>query len=637
MSRHSSEGPSQGSDANSQDARSPGDGSLGDRNPGVRSMTYAALAALAEAVIVVDHEEIVDFVNPAALDLLGLDDADVLGYRLSDVVQVADHAIEGAAPLDLAPCLRDGLRISLDDRLGLERSDGAFVAIEGSVSPLRNRSGPPTGAVMIFQDVSDQRRRNRQLDRAARFDQLTGLLNRKGFEQHVEESLAAAKKRAEKTALQKRSESEADAEARNETSDVLYYLDLDLFKVVNDTCGHAAGDMLMEWAASLIRERLGDDDVLARLGGDEFGLLAQGLSMEAAEDLSRELHQTLRNFRFVWQDKNFIVGVSAGMVPVTAEFDDAADLLGAADKACYLAKRNGRGRTQIYRKDSDDVRRHHEQMAWIVKLQRALDENLFALHWQRILPLEPPSHDRSLFFETLVRMRDEESPGGLAPPGEFLYVAERFGLMPAVDRWVVSHTLRNLAAQPKALIDRIECVSINLSGATLGDRDLLPFLQREIEILKSDGVPANRVCFEITETAAVSNLRLVSEMMHELRRLDCRWALDDFGSGMSSYTYLRELPVDFVKVDGQIVAEILDSPLSWTILQSINEIAHVIDARTIAEHVETPAVLWELKRMGIDYAQGFHIDRPTQLRKVEEPTDYLQVEIVPTPPVTVDS
>lgn len=597
-------------------------------------MTHEALVALSEAVIVVDHEEVVDFANPAALTLLGIDDADVLGHPLADVVLVADHAMEGAAPLDLAPCLRDGLRISLDDRLGLERADGAFVAIEGSVSPLRNRAGVPSGAVMVFQDVSDQRRKHRQMDRAARFDQLTGLLNRKGFEQHVEESLAAAKKRAEQVA----SDSDAAADcAKNEICEVLYYLDLDLFKVVNDTCGHAAGDMLMQWTASLIRERLGDDDVLARLGGDEFGLLVQGLSMEAAEELSGELHQALRNFRFVWQDKSFIVGVSAGMVPVTAEFDDAADLLGAADKACYLAKRNGRGRTQIYRKDSDDVRRHHEQMAWIVKLQRALDEDLFALHWQRILPLEEPTHERRLFFETLVRMRDQEFPGGLAPPGEFLGVAERFGLMSAVDRWVVQHTLRNLAAQPKALIDQIECVSINLSGATLGDRDLLPFLLREIETLRAAGVPANRVCFEITETAAVSNLRLVSEMMHELRRQDCRWALDDFGSGMSSYTYLRELPVDFVKVDGQIVAEILDSPLSWTILQSINEIAHVIDARTIAEHIETPAVLWELKRMGIDYGQGFHIGRPEPLKKVEAPSDYPEFEIEPTPAVTVDS
>lgn len=599
------------------------------RGPAAHRQTYAALVALAEAVVVVDHEEIVDFVNPAAERLLGRDRRDVVGNPLSELLKVSDHAMEGAAALDLAPCLRDGLRISLDDHLGLERPNGEFVAIEGSVSPLRAESvdGSVTGAVLLLQDVSDQRLMTRRLDRAARFDQLTGLLNRKGFEQHVGESLAAAKQASESP----------DTSGAAETFDVLYYLDLDLFKVVNDTCGHAAGDMLVEWTASLIRERLGDDDVLARLGGDEFGLLVQGTSMEDAQRLSEELHQTLRNFRFVWQDKSFIVGVSTGLVPVTGEFDDAADLLGAADKACYLAKRNGRGRTQIYRKDSEDVRRHQVQMSWIVKLQRALDEDLFELHWQRILPLEAAKDGRRLFFETLVRMRDEEFPAGLAPPTEFLGVAERFGLMPAVDRWVVRHTLRNLAKQPKDLIDQIECVSINLSGATLGDRTLLAFLRREIETVESAGVPANRVCFEITETAAVSNLKMVSEMMHELRRLDCRWALDDFGSGMSSYNYLRELPVDFVKVDGKIVSEILDSPLSWTILQSINEIAHVIDARTIAEQVETPAVLWELKRMGVDYGQGFHIDRPSKLGTAEVPSDYPEFEITPTPPVEVDS
>jgi len=323
--------------------------------------------------------------------------------------------------------------------------------------------------------------------------------------------------------------------------------------------------------------------------------------------------------------------------PVTGEFEDASDLLGAADKACYLAKRDGRGRTQIYRKDSVEVRRHQGQMSWIVKIQRALDEDLFELHWQRILPLGEPRGGRRLFFETLVRMREPSEPGGLASPEEFLAVAERFGLMPAVDRWIVRRTLRNLARQPKALLAEIECVSINLSGSTLGDRDILGFLRREIEDLGRAGVEANRVCFEITETAAVSNLRCASEMMHELRHLDCRWALDDFGSGMSSYNYLRELPVDFVKVDGKIVAEILDSPLSWTILQSINEIAHVIDARTIAEHVETPAVLWELKRMGVDYGQGFHIARPSRLRDAEDPADYPAVSIVPSSPVAVDS
>ncbi|MDA8017886.1 MAG: EAL domain-containing protein [Thermoanaerobaculia bacterium] len=597
------------------------------RSSGSPSTTRRALTALSEAVIVVDHEEVVDFVNPAAERLLGQSRRTLVGLPLAQVVQVTDHVMESSAPLDLAPCLRDGLRMSLDDRLVLRRSDEVAVDIEGTVSPLRLE--PPcdvvAGAVVMLRDVSDRRVASRRLDRAARFDQLTGLLNRKGFERYVSESLATAKKDTDSA--------EGSAEG---PLDVLFYLDLDLFQVVNDTCGHAAGDMLMQWAASLIRERLGDDDVLARLGGDEFGLLAKGTSMASAERLSDELHQTLRRFRFVWQDKSFIVGVSAGMVPVSGEFDSAADLLGAADKACYLAKRKGRGRTQIYRKDSDEVLRHRGQMSWIVKLQSALDENLFELHWQRILPLESSRSERPLFFETLIRMRDRDRDT-LARPTEFLEVAERFGLMPAIDRWVVRHTLRNLAGQPRALIDKIESVSINLSGATLEDSGLLAFLRREIERLEGSGVEASRVCFEITETAAVSNLRRVSEMMHELRCLGCRWALDDFGSGMSSYSYLRELPVDYVKVDGEIVSEILDSPLSWTILQSINEIAHVIDARTIAEHVESPAILWELKRLGVDYGQGFHIARPERLRAVEELSDYPDIKVVPMLPVAVDS
>ncbi|MEO1365650.1 MAG: EAL domain-containing protein, partial [Acidobacteriota bacterium] len=448
----------------------------------------------------------------------------------------------------------------------------------------------------------------------SRFDALTGLLNRRAFEQHVEEAYERSREDGSWVPVD-------DGPPRG---DVLCHMDLDQFQVVNDTCGHAAGDMLVQWIASLIRERLRDADVLARLGGDEFGLLIHDTPLAVAEQVAADVHQALRNFRFVWQDKSFSVGVSIGMVAISGDFTDLNDLTGAADRACFLAKQLGRGRTQLYRKDAAEVRRHQGQMNWVVKLQQALDQDLFELEWQRIVPIKSLVADGPLYFEVLLRFRDRD--GTRHSPGEFLPAAERFGLMPAIDCWVIRRITALLVAQPQSFLDVLDCCTVNLSGASVGDRDVARCIA---EALDKTGLPGQKLCFEITETAAVSNLRRAAEMIEQVRRLRCRWALDDFGSGMSSFRYLHELPVDFVKIDGNIVSELLHSKLSRAVVDSIHKVAHVIDARTIAENVESVALLQALQDLDIDFGQGYHLARPQAIRAAENVADYLDAEWTP--------
>ena len=502
--------------------------------------------------------------------------------------------------LDLAPCFRRGDQIVLDESMRLEHRDGEPIAVEGLITPVKAENGI-AGAVVVLRDISDRQRLAQRLARASSYDTLTGLLNRAGFDLHVQEALERASHHG----------------PRN-TTDVLCHIDLDQFQVVNDTCGHAAGDMLVQWTASLIRERLRHEDVLGRLGGDEFGLLIRDTTLDDARALAEEIHAALAVFRFVWQDASFHVGMSLGMVAVTSEFESQADLSGAADRACFLAKQQGRGRTQIYRRDADEVRKHQGQMNWVVRLRQALDEDLFELHWQRIAPIRPVIADGPLFFEVLVRMRNRS--GDIHRPGEFLPAAERFSLMPEIDSWIVRRLVSQLSQQDPDFLEHLSCCTINLSGASVGNGEVLAEIEKALD---RTGFPGEKLCFEITETAAVSNLDRALEMIETLRRRRCRWALDDFGSGMSSYRYLQQLPVDFVKIDGNIVTDVLTSPLSKAVVQSIHQIAHVMDARTIAEFVESRELLSILDEIGIDFAQGYEIHRPQKIRDHEDVADYL--------------
>jgi diguanylate cyclase (GGDEF)-like protein/PAS domain S-box-containing protein len=553
----------------------------------------STLDGLVDAVIVTDRLGFVDYMNPAAEELTGFEAERAYDCDLQEILPLRDGEVdaEGAAEttVDLTPCLQDGQRLFIDD-VALHRADGRVVPIEGRASAVRRRDGAGTivGAVLLLHDTSHRLRRTRSLQRAAAYDTLTGLLKREAFSEHLQRALTSSSSSDDKRGA-------------------LLLLDLDQLQVINDSCGNAAGDHLIQWVASLVRERLRDADILARVGGDEFAILVPDSHLEAALKLADEIHSSLRNFRFVWQDRSFSVGASIGAVPLAqgAELTNPADFLDAAEKACSLAKEQGRSQTQIYRRDADELRARASLAQWAVRLRQALDEDEFVLYWQRIQPLGTRSVERPLFFEILLRLKN--SDGSIALPGEFLPAAERFDLSRALDRWVVRASFARLAALPGDFLAELDACSINLSGASIGDRAMLEFIEKELE---RTGCPPERVVFEITETAAVANLHRAVEMIEALRLRGCRWALDDFGSGVASYRYLSELPVDFIKIDGKIVSELMSSPLSWTMVRSIHEIAHVMGAKTIAERIQDAELLAELEKMGIDFGQGFFIEKP---------------------------
>lgn len=561
------------------------------------------LAALAEALIVTDAGGRVEYVNPAGLRLLGLSAAAVAGRPLREVLVLVDGDDEMApeAAIDLKPCLEDGLRLRFDE-LSLRQPDGRRFAIEATAAAIRTaRDADPaagrgeaiTGSVLLLIDASQRQHKAQRWQRAAVYDALTGLLNREAFTEHV-----ARAREAERRGIS--------------SGHVLLHLDLDQFQVITDACGHAAGNQLIQWVASLIRERLRDDDVLARLGRDEFGLLVPRSTVDGALQLASDIHAALSFFRFVWQDRSFGVDLSIGLVPFDPDLGSAEELIAAAEKACTLAKAQGRGQSRFFRHDADELRERQGQAQWAMRVRQALEEDHFVLHWQRIRPLQK-SAARPLFFEILIRLAG--AGGKLHFPGEFLPAVERFGLAGAIDRWVVRKACTMLVRQPPELLAALETVSINLSGSSVGDRAMLDFI---LEQLAATGCPADRLCFEITETAAISNLHRAVLMIEALREKGCRWALDDFGSGMASYRYLSELPVDYIKIDGKIVAEMLSSPLSWTMVQSIHQMAHVMGARTIAERIENGEILAELERLGLDYGQGYHLDRPRAIVPAED-------------------
>jgi len=547
------------------------------------------LQSIADAVMTTDPKGIVQYMNPVAEELTGWRNCEAKGRPLVEVFNIINELTRQAAEDPVKQCLRNGTVVSLANHTVLIKRDGQEISIEDSAAPIRDLDGKISGVVMVFHDCSNERQLKHQLSHQASHDSLTGLANRRKFEHCLEELLTSARK--------------------YNSSHALIYLDLDQFKVVNDTCGHVAGDELLSQISVVLKAEVRDSDILARLGGDEFGILLEKSTVRKAKNVAEKLRQAVRNFRFVWQDKTFELGVSIGLTNITAESEDSASLLSAADVACYTAKEMGRNRIHVYTDGDVDLAKRQGEMQWVSRIKQALDENRLCLYGQVIVPVVAAPNDAT-HFEILVRMLDEQ--GELIPPGAFLPAAERYNLMPAIDRWVISHAFAaysSLGCTQSSSGEGCQ-LSINLSGTSLNDDDFLKFIHAQF---KEHNVPPQNISFEITETAAVANLAKAVHFMNDLKATGCRFSLDDFGSGISSFAYLKNLPVDYLKIDGNFVKDMVNDPIDWAMVESITKIGHVMGLKIIAEYVETKEIMNELQKIGVDYGQGYDIGKPKPL------------------------
>jgi diguanylate cyclase (GGDEF)-like protein/PAS domain S-box-containing protein len=547
-----------------------------------KERAQVTLQSIGDAVITTDAEGRIDYMNPVAESLTGWENREAQGRLIGDVLTVVDEITREGSENPVARCLREGQVLGLAEHTVMVNRRGQEIAIQDSAAPIRDRAGNLIGAVMVFHDVSKERRLHRALHYQASHDALTGLINRREFENRLTVAVEDARQ---------------NAQARH----VLLYLDLDQFKLVNDTCGHPAGDLLLKQITGVIQSRVRGCDTLARLGGDEFGILLQDCARDQALRIAENLRQAIRDYRFTWQGGVLAVGASIGIVEITNEIPTVANVMSAADVACYSAKDSGRNRVQLYK--PDDMPERHREMHWVSKLARARDESRFELFYQPIVPIGSRPHERE-HFELMLRLRDET--GTIVTPAEFIPAAERYNIMPSIDRWVVRQALERVVHRIESGVKPFT-VAVNLSGTSLNDERFLEFLIAE---LSTGELVAGAMCFEITETAAIENLGNVVYFMRELKKRGCHFALDDFGSGLSSFMYLKTLPVDYLKIDGQFVENVTRDPVDRSMVAAISQVGNAMGIQTIAERVESPEVLAELGRLGIGFAQGFYIAKP---------------------------
>jgi len=553
-----------------------------------RERAQVTLHSIGDAVISTDAEGYVEYLNPVAEMLTGYTVDEARGQPLEHIFHIINEETRKRAADPAARCLKEGKVIGLANHTVLVSKSGTEYAIQDSAAPIQGLEGEVLGVVLVFSDVTEARSLSKQISYQASHDMLTGLINRHEFESRLDRVLETTQSLS--------------------TDNALCYLDLDQFKLINDTCGHVAGDELLRQIGTLLQDNVRHRDTIARLGGDEFGLLMEHCSLKEARQIANKLVKVVSDYSFSWEKKSFKIGVSIGLIVVNDTSPDINTLMSAADTACYMAKDQGRNRVHVYREDDEELAKRHGEMQWAVRLPRALEEGNFLLYLQPIVPVVS-KHDDSVHYEILLRMKDNH----IVLPNTFLPAADRYNLSSKLDRWVITATFNWIFNHP-AHLERLNLCAINLSGHSLNDETFLDFIHRQFEEFP---IPPEKVCFEITETVAIANLSQTATFMGVLKDRGCRFSLDDFGSGLSSFACLKNLPVDFLKIDGAFVKDILDDPLDLALVKSINEIGHVMGKQIIAEFVENEAILVKLREIGVDYAQGYEIARPRPIEDEE--------------------
>ena len=559
-----------------------------------RPRAMATLDAMGESVITVDADGRIDYINHSAENLLSQRFDQVMGKAFADVATLVDETDRRSLGDPVRKALATGGRVTMGRRAVLVPANtGPERSVEISVTPLRFDGKEILGLVLVLHDTSELRGLTRQMPYQASHDALTGLVNRREFERRLQEAM--------------------DSAQTGNVGHALCYLDLDRFKVVNDTCGHTAGDNMLREVASLIKEAVRDSDTVGRIGGDEFALLLVGCPLDKARQIADDVVRSVNEYRFVWKDKIFNIGVSIGLVEIGRDGGAIEDIMNSADSACYAAKKQGGLHVHVYSAREEANARHSGEIHWLQKLQGALRDNKFELYYQPIMHARVGGV-RGPAIEVFVRLVGEKGQPG-APPSEFIRAAERYRLMPLIDRWVVQTVLSALGRGGMKLPpDR--SVAINIAGQTLGDSDFLEFV---VDCFDHTGANPADICFEVTETSVVANLDHARRFIAVLHGMGCEFALDDFGSGLSSFSTLRTLPMDYLKIDGSFINNLAGDAVNQAMVAAMIELSRSLNFRVVAEQVEDQLSLDTVTGMGIDFVQGFVVGRPQPLSVVPTP------------------
>ncbi len=548
-----------------------------------KERAQATVESIGEGVITTDKNNCISYFNDIAANILGISLSDSLGKELNNCLVLINEKTGKEITLEHQGDNKINEQIKKYNQLLLKRPDKKQLSVNITSSIIKDKDHETVGSILVIQDISKSREMEELLTHQATHDSLTGLLNRVEFEKRLYEFSRRSKINNEKHSI--------------------CYLDLDQFKIVNDTCGHHAGDELLRQLSAILKNKLRTGDTFARLGGDEFGILLNNCDLEVGYKIANNLRECVEEFRFPWKNKNFSVGVSIGVVEINNMHNASSEIMSMADAACYAAKDAGRNRVHVHKSDDNELQNRWGQMEWATRIQHALDENRFCLARQKIVPTKRQALNGTR-YEIFVRMLDEK--GDIVPPGAFIPAAERYSLMTSIDDWVIRNTLEWMQDTTEIL----EHIAINLSGTSINNNEFLNKLQG---YLKDTTVDTNKICFEITETAAIADVLQAKNFFLKLKEFGCKFSLDDFGSGLSSFGYLKSLPVDYLKIDGIFVKDILTDQIDHAMVESIHNVGRLMGLQTIAEFVENQDILDRIAGIGIDFAQGYHCGKPENI------------------------
>ena len=556
-----------------------------------KELAQVTLDSIGDGVITTDQRGNIRTINPVAVELTGYDSEEAIDSDIARIFSIKNEDSGNYIDNPIENALQNDAIHTAPSNMVLVRKDGDMFAIEHTVSPIRDLKGDILGANIVFRDVTEMRKLADELSYQATHDPLTGLINRREFERRLKKSIYNAHNDGHKY--------------------VLCFLDLDQFKLINDTAGHAAGDEFLKQIAHQLSTKLRKSDVLARLGGDEFTILLDNCTLKTAESISTKICHMIKETHFAWEGNIFTAGASIGIVPINEYTSTVSEAMSAVDTACYEAKEKGRNRVQIYWLDDEKLSLRREEMTWLLKLEEALKHNKFILYAQEFINLNPTKENKNIkLFEILLRLKN--SQGDIVPPMAFLPAAERYHLMPKIDRWVIDNTFKFIKnINPEH--DEQYQFSINLSGQTITEPDLYDYI---IDKAQQYRIETSLIYFEITETAAIANMSNAIKLINNLKKSNFHFSLDDFGSGLSSFSYLKNMPIDNLKIDGAFIRDITQDPTDLAFVEAIHNIAKIMNINTTAEFVEDAETLKKLREIGINFAQGFYIAQPVKLDNI---------------------